>query len=172
MADRFFPNVMPDFVSETPSSASAHEAGSDALLRLLATPYSYLSEHFKRTALDLKETVLSLSLLGVRDRRKMGFPLFFCALSVCVNVSQIAIETWGVSGQHVRDFTLYSGTLGTAFLLFKSYQVAKNTNDLMLCSQIVKACDSSSSASRYSLNLLYNLYSYSYLAHLFLRFLF
>ncbi|KAL6323044.1 hypothetical protein AAG906_023662 [Vitis piasezkii] len=40
------------------------------------------------------------------------------------------IETWGLIGQHVRDFTLYSGT------------------DLGLCSEIVKACDSTSFGSK------------------------
>ena len=29
------------------------------------------------------------------------------------------IETWGLIGQHVRDFTLYSGVLGTTYLLFR-----------------------------------------------------
>lgn len=60
----------------------------------------------------------------------------------------VVIETWGLSRQQVQDFTLYSGALGTAFLLFKSYLVANNKNDLNLCSEIVKACDSASLASR------------------------
>ncbi|KAF5741502.1 GCR2-like 2 isoform 1 [Tripterygium wilfordii] len=60
----------------------------------------------------------------------------------------IVIETWGLGGQRVRDFTLYCGTLGTAFLLFKSYQVTNNMNDLTLCLEIVKACDSASVSSR------------------------
>lgn len=66
---------------------------------------------------------------------------------------QIVMDTWGLTGQHVLDFTLYSGALGTAFLLLKSYQVHKNKNDLYLCLEIVKACDSSSLASRCSLFL-------------------
>lgn len=60
-------------------------------------------------------------------------------------------ETWGSSRQNVQDFSLYTGTLGTAFLLFKCYQVTNNRNDLELSSQIVKACDSASSESRYPL---------------------
>lgn len=67
------------------------------------------------------------------------------------------VEKCGLTGQHVRDFTLYSGALGTAFLLFKAYQVDKTKNDLGLCLEIVKACDSSSSASRYS-SYLFSLY--------------
>lgn len=66
MADRFFPNVMPDFVSEIPTLSSTNlteqEAGSDSLMKLLSMPYPSLSQHFKRIALDLKETVLSLSI--------------------------------------------------------------------------------------------------------------
>jgi hypothetical protein len=54
MADRFFPNVMPDFVAE--STAVSAEA-QDSLMKLLSMPYHSLSERFKRAALDLKETV-------------------------------------------------------------------------------------------------------------------
>ena len=61
------------------------------------------------------------------------------------------METWGLGGQVVHDFTLYSGNLGTALLLYKSYQVTSNDNDLFLCLEIVKACDSASINSGYSL---------------------
>lgn len=66
-----------------------------------------------------------------------------------VFVYQVVAQTW--VGRRVRDFTLYSGTLGTAFLLFKAYQVNHNRDDLALCAEIVKACDSASSHSKYSL---------------------
>ncbi|KAJ4977244.1 hypothetical protein NE237_002350 [Protea cynaroides] len=59
----------------------------------------------------------------------------------------IVMETWGLKGRRVKDFSLYTGALGTAFLLFKSFQVTKNRNDLKLCSDIVKACDSASRGS-------------------------
>ncbi|KAH1031184.1 hypothetical protein J1N35_043358 [Gossypium stocksii] len=114
MADRFFPNVLPDFVPET-TQHEQQEIG-DTLMKLLSMPYSSLSQHFKRTALDLKETV--------------------------------TLETWGITSQKVSDFTLYCGTLGTAFLLFKSYQLTNNTNDLSLCLAIVDACNSASLSSR------------------------
>ncbi|KAJ6383453.1 hypothetical protein OIU78_026855 [Salix suchowensis] len=61
---------------------------------------------------------------------------------------KIVMETWGLSGQAMHDFTLYSGNLGTALLLYKSYQVNSNESDLFLCLEIVKACDSASLASR------------------------
>ncbi|CAL5406480.1 unnamed protein product [Camellia sinensis] len=60
----------------------------------------------------------------------------------------VVVETWGITEQRVADFTLYSGTLGTAFLQFKAYQVTINEVDLKLCSEIVKACDFASSQSR------------------------
>ncbi|KAK8698625.1 hypothetical protein V6N13_114736 [Hibiscus sabdariffa] len=113
MADRFFPNVLPDFVAET--SQHEEEMGN-ALIKLLSMPYSSLSQQFKRTALDLKET--------------------------------ITLETWGVTAQNVSDFTLYCGTLGSAFLLFKSYRLTDNANDLSLCLAMVDACNSASLSSR------------------------
>ncbi|XP_057954555.1 lanC-like protein GCL2 [Malania oleifera] len=119
MADRFFPNEMPDFVPESTITAMEEVEGvgvGDPLMKLLGMPYPALSERFKRAALDLKETVV--------------------------------IKTWGLTGQRMQDFTLYCGTLGTAYLLFKAYQVSRNTSDLNLCAEIVKACDSASFGSR------------------------
>ncbi|XP_031284072.1 lanC-like protein GCR2 isoform X1 [Pistacia vera] len=59
----------------------------------------------------------------------------------------IVNEMWGPSGKRVKDYSLYTGALGTAYLLFKVYQVTKSENDLKLCSDIVKACDSASKDS-------------------------
>ncbi|KAL6543254.1 LanC-like protein gcl2 [Orobanche hederae] len=56
-------------------------------------------------------------------------------------------ETWVAKGKLVSDFTLYTGALGTAFLLFKAYQVTGDKNDLALCSDIIKACESASIGS-------------------------
>lgn len=50
-------------------------------------------------------------------------------------------ETWGARGKRVSDYTLYTGALGTAFLLFKAYQVTKDNSDLLVCSEIIKACE-------------------------------
>ncbi|CAL5372809.1 unnamed protein product [Camellia sinensis] len=86
IADRFFPNEMPDFIPETPKS-SAFERSEDSLTKLLSLPY----------------------------------------------------KTWGSSGRRVHDdCILYTGVLGTAYLLFKAYQISNNKDDLNLCSQIVK----------------------------------
>ncbi|CAL5390694.1 unnamed protein product [Camellia sinensis] len=115
MADRFFPNEMPDFIPETPES-SASERSEDSLTKLLSLPYKTLAERLNRAALDLKQTVVK--------------------------------ETWGSSGRRVHDdCILYTGVLGTAYLLFKAYQISNNKDDLNLCSQIVKACHTASRSS-------------------------
>lgn len=49
----------------------------------------------------------------------------------------------------MRDFSLYTGALGIAFLLFKSYQVTGDNSDLALSSHIIKACETASQGSRY-----------------------
>ncbi len=40
-------------------------------------------------------------------------------LSGCGFWFQVVRETWGLSGKRVNDYTLYTGALGTAFLVFK-----------------------------------------------------
>ncbi|TXG67066.1 hypothetical protein EZV62_008341 [Acer yangbiense] len=62
-------------------------------------------------------------------------------------------ETWGLSGNRVQDYSLYTGALGTAYLVFKAYQFTQNENHLKSCFHIVKACDSASTDSGYSLSL-------------------
>ncbi|CAA6655679.1 unnamed protein product [Spirodela intermedia] len=62
---------------------------------------------------------------------------------------KIVEKTWAGCGRRVRDFTLYTGALGTAFLLLKAYQVTNNRSDLRLCSEIVQACDAASQGSGY-----------------------
>ncbi|KAL3849379.1 hypothetical protein ACJIZ3_011261 [Penstemon smallii] len=113
MADRFFPNEMPDFISisisETSHSESAGAPESDSLTKLLHLPYKTLSQFLMKSALDLKDTVVK--------------------------------ETWVAKRKRVSDYTLYTGALGTAFLLFKAYQVTKDDAHLHLCSEIINSCD-------------------------------
>lgn len=117
MADRFFPNEMPDFIPETAATAGIPAvAAGDSLSRLLCLPYKALCETLKKSALDLKDQV-------VRD-------------------------TWTKTGKRVQDYTLYTGALGTAFLLLTSYQVTSNKADLGLASEIIKACDAASLGSK------------------------
>lgn len=59
-------------------------------------------------------------------------------------------ETWITDGRRVKDFTLYTGTLGTAYLLLKSYQVTNDANDLGLCNAIIRVCDAASSGTEYA----------------------
>lgn len=61
---------------------------------------------------------------------------------------QVVKETWGRSGRRILDYTVYTGALGTAYLLFKAYQITNNKDDLYLCSEIIKACDTVSRDSR------------------------
>jgi hypothetical protein len=151
MSDRFFPNPMPEFVPETTPSTQ-HElqeavtvTTGDSLQKLLSMPHVPLSERLKRASLDLKETVRTLLLIFSFSFHSFSYNSNTPVVFLC----QIVIETWGITGQRVGDFTLYSGLLGTAFLLFKSYHVTRNTNDLTLCSQIIKSCDAASLFSRF-----------------------
>jgi hypothetical protein len=50
-------------------------------------------------------------------------------------------ETWVNAGRQVTDYTLYTGALGTALLLFKSFRVTGDRGDLALAADIVRACD-------------------------------
>ncbi|KAI3427545.1 uncharacterized protein J3R85_009373 [Psidium guajava] len=113
MADRYFPNPMPDFVPEASGEdAVVAERAKDSLSNLLYLPHATLSEKLKRSALDLKDTVVR--------------------------------ETRAASGKRLQDYTLYTGALGTAYLVFKAFQVTKNESDLKLCSEIIRACDAAS----------------------------
>ena len=47
-------------------------------------------------------------------------------------------------GRQVTDYTLYTGALGTALLLFKSFRVTGDRGDLALAADIVRACDDAS----------------------------
>lgn len=59
MADRFFPNEMPDFVAEAPlEESSSSERAKISLTKLLSLPYKTLSDRLKSSAMDLKERVL------------------------------------------------------------------------------------------------------------------
>ncbi|CAN0914034.1 LanC-like protein GCR2 [Linum grandiflorum] len=109
MADRYFPNELPDFQpAEEEDEAPRINA---SLMKLLSFPHSTLSQTLKRSAMEIKDTVV--------------------------------METLG-SSRRVTDYTLYTGMLGTAYLLFKSYQITSNTDDLKLCSEVIQGCDSAS----------------------------
>ncbi|XP_060188072.1 lanC-like protein GCR2 [Lycium barbarum] len=60
---------------------------------------------------------------------------------------EVVRETWAAKGRRVHDYRLYTGTLGTAYLLFRSYQVTGNKDDLTLCSEIIQSCDSACGGS-------------------------
>ncbi|KAF7822733.1 lanC-like protein GCR2 [Senna tora] len=114
MADRFFPNEMPHFVAET--TFPVEETASQATTHSLPT---LLSLPYPSFSAKLQKAALDLK-------------------------DSVVKETWGSTGKRVKDYSLYTGALGTAYLLFKAYQVTKNRDDLNLCLNIVKACDSAS----------------------------
>ncbi|PUZ38442.1 hypothetical protein GQ55_9G197000 [Panicum hallii var. hallii] len=57
---------------------------------------------------------------------------------------KVVEETWVKVGRQVTDYTLYTGALGTALLLFKSFRVTGDRGDLALAADIVRACDDAS----------------------------
>ncbi|KAL6641257.1 hypothetical protein ACP70R_019438 [Stipagrostis hirtigluma subsp. patula] len=57
---------------------------------------------------------------------------------------KVVEETWVKAGRQVTDYTLYTGALGTAHLLFKSFQVTGDRRDLTLAANIVRACEAAS----------------------------
>ncbi|WJX73366.1 hypothetical protein P8452_57159 [Trifolium repens] len=103
MADRFFPNDLPPFMEET----TLEEATSSQT----PTPHSLTS------LLSLPYTTLTSKLQAAAFHFKQS----------------VVNETWGSSMNRVKDYTLYTGVLGTAYLVFKAYQVTKNVDDLNLC---------------------------------------
>ncbi|XP_019153773.1 PREDICTED: lanC-like protein GCR2 [Ipomoea nil] len=115
MADRFFPNEMPNFIPETAEAEELAEKAQDSLTKLLHLPYKNVAKKIQKSALVLKEKIVE--------------------------------ETWVAKGKRVSDYSLYTGALGTAFLLFKAYQVSKDRNDLALCLEITSACDLASRGS-------------------------
>ncbi|KAK4387056.1 LanC-like protein GCR2 [Sesamum angolense] len=138
MADRFFPNEMPDYIPETPSVESAAVAASDSLTKLL----HFLIEpspKAQESSFGPQRCSKYLNSLAF-DHLSDGVFLLHCFL-------EILKETWVGKGKRVGDYTLYTGALGTAFLLFKAYQVTGDKNDLSLCSDIIEACDTASRGS-------------------------
>nr|KAJ0225176.1 hypothetical protein LSAT_V11C100018580 [Lactuca sativa] len=56
----------------------------------------------------------------------------------------IVSETWGNTGKHLNDYTLYIGALDITMMVFKAYKVTHNKKNLDLFKDILKACDSAS----------------------------
>ncbi|KAK8945013.1 hypothetical protein KSP39_PZI007617 [Platanthera zijinensis] len=69
-------------------------------------------------------------------------------LQAALDISETVVsKTWIHAGSRAKNPDVYTGSLGTAFLLFKKYQVTKDRRDLDLSGDIVKACDSASKGS-------------------------
>ncbi|XP_066382116.1 lanC-like protein GCL2 isoform X2 [Miscanthus floridulus] len=117
MADRFFPNDFPDFVAEAEACDGDGDGDGDG----------HRAAGF-RGLLSLPYTRLSDRFVRAARRLK----------------DKVVEETWVKAGRKVTDYTLYTGSLGTALLLFKSFQVTGDRGDLALAADIVRACDEAS----------------------------
>nr|GMC72537.1 LanC-like protein GCR2 [Ipomoea batatas] len=113
--ERYYPNEMAAFIPET--TTLVQEIASHGTKDSLA---KLLSLPHNTLSKRLKQDALTLK-------------------------DEVVRETWGARGRRVTDYTLYTGALGTAFLLLKAYQVTANNDDLSLCLEIIKACDTAAS---------------------------
>ncbi|XP_025797704.1 lanC-like protein GCL2 isoform X1 [Panicum hallii] len=147
MADRFFPNDFPDFVAEAEAEAPGGGGDRPAGVRgLLSLPYASLSDRFLRAARRLKDkarrpATRSLSTVSCRAPATCSTD---CSVPLLPPWLQVVEETWVKAGRQVTDYTLYTGALGTALLLFKSFRVTGDRGDLALAADIVRACDDAS----------------------------
>lgn len=102
----------------------------------------YIPETHESAALDATDSLAKLLHLPLKTLSEL---LKKDALDIKDTVVK---ESWLALGRRVRDFSLYTGALGFAFLLFKSYQVTGDKSDLALSSHIIKACETASQGSR------------------------
>ncbi|XP_031375300.1 lanC-like protein GCR2 [Punica granatum] len=126
MADRYFPNKLP-IVAEPAAEEAAAAAAAAASAAAAGGGGDSLSQLLHLPYKTLSERLKAVA-LDLKDT--------------------VVRQTWGVSGRRLQDYSLYTGALGTAYLVFKAYEITRNENDLKLCSEIVRACDSASRSSR------------------------
>ncbi|XP_031484303.1 lanC-like protein GCR2 isoform X2 [Nymphaea colorata] len=118
MADRHFVNDMPDFVEEREDGEQEEAKTGEG-------------GSLKRLLfLPYDKASLKFLQAGVEIKDK------------------VVKETWLRAGGRVKNFTLYTGSLGTAYLLLKAYRVTKDVNDLSQCAEIIEACTSASRRMR------------------------
>ncbi|PKI56302.1 hypothetical protein CRG98_023321, partial [Punica granatum] len=122
MADRYFPNKLP-IVAEPAAEEAAAAAAAAASAAAAGGGGDSLSQLLHLPYKTLSERLKAVA-LELKDT--------------------VVRQTWGVSGRRLQDYSLYTGALGTAYLVFKAYEITRNENDLKLCSEIVRACDSAS----------------------------
>ncbi|KAF0893480.1 hypothetical protein E2562_025273 [Oryza meyeriana var. granulata] len=111
MADCFFPQQHAGLCRRRRAAAT----GGHPLHLLLSLSYPTLAERFLHAALHLKQKVVN---------------------ETC-NKRWRAAAAAGAAG----DFTICTGALGTAFLLFRAYRVTADRADLATCAEIVATCD-------------------------------
>ncbi|KAL0320689.1 UNVERIFIED_CONTAM: LanC-like protein GCR2 [Sesamum radiatum] len=147
MADRFFPNQMPDYFPETPSVESAAAAASDSLAKLLYIPYRTLSEGLKKAALDLKDTAYQVTgdkndlalcsdiIEACTLRPELWFKLVVvCSLKALPFAAMVCLEEFrlrnGCLDANVRRVTFICGQAGVCAL---GAVVAHYKGDQQLC---------------------------------------
>ncbi|KAF3439251.1 hypothetical protein FNV43_RR17527 [Rhamnella rubrinervis] len=106
-------------VVELPASSSqeGHEDSNGeqfGLVDLKAMSLSLPAETLLRAAVSLKDQVVQLSWIGVREL--------------------------GSGSGRILDPSVYSGVLGTAFTCLRAYEATGNQQDLTLCAEIVDRC--------------------------------
>lgn len=71
-------------------------------------------------------------------------------LSAALHLKDEVVQaTWSNSSATPRkNLSIYTGTLGTAFLCFRAYQATGNLQDLHLCRDIIQACSAASASMR------------------------
>ncbi|XP_068310065.1 lanC-like protein GCR2 [Pyrus communis] len=148
MADRFFPNEMPDFLAEPPPDAAASESPKDSLTNLLHLPYRTLSDILKSSALDLKETVMRQT-WGLGGKRVEDYSLYtgalgtaflaFKAYQVTKNESDLKlcseiVKACDSASTGSRRVSFICGRAGVCAL---GAVVAKHTGDKMLLDRYI-----------------------------------
>lgn len=71
-------------------------------------------------------------------------------LSAALHLKDEVVQaTWSnTSATPRKNLSIYTGTLGTAFLCFRAYQATGNLQDLHLCRDIIQACSAASASMR------------------------
>lgn len=160
---RNFPNNMNDYKvawrgsdEEIDKSQRVPLTETTAPLVALWIPPEFLehsfpnSKTFIKSAMELKNEVNFTSLGPTSDCKPVhrhqgqycfwGQSLEYSIRMIWSLCSQVVQATWIRNGPRVKDPTMYTGVLGTAFLCFKAYLATGSPQDLALFTEIVDSC--------------------------------
>jgi len=146
MADRFFPNDIPDYIDEAAASSPAAELSSSSLHTLLSLQYPALADRFLHVALDLKQKATDY--IAPLPRLRTSNFVRSSARAVIILVSSAVLGCARDVGEAAAAFDgglhAIHGALGTALLLFRAFLITGDRADLATCTEIVSACDAAS----------------------------